>query len=774
MIRTNNKNKKTSQSSITNFFQSKKSTQQKSLSSSIFKNEIIDLESVDDKENEIEEQITYKNGLPSFKPAKNSPLSKGKSPEKLIEMSQSSQPTQKEGRMNLLSSINDNDDNDIIDSVETTVINNTKPELKRMMSRETILLNDDFDGIDKKANRSSQVSSANSDIEFFKQIKRKKQKLTSSQTTLLTRATLSPSQQISPLGKQSSGSSLSDLMKLGRTASNLKSFSSQSSSFSNNSHKIMSNFNRGKRLTNKPSLFEEESLSNKQPLMNQLSPDGIKLTDEQEKVVNLVVKDNLNVFYTGSAGTGKSVVLKTLIHKLRAKFGKDGVAICASTGLASCNIGGTTIHKFSGFGIGNRSIEQLYSMVNKNPISMKRWRAAKVIIIDEVSMIEGDYLDKLEAIARRVRNNNNPFGGIQVVFTGDFFQLPPVTKNGMAKKFCFESSAWKRAIQKTILLNKVFRQKDNSLINMLNEIRYGSRVSFESRNLIASLDRIIDYPDGIQATELYPTRAEVSNANRKRMESLPGDFVTFRAIDTIPSFIKDKDAEIKKLDSSFLAEKVLQLKENCQVMMIKNHSDQIVNGSVGNVLFFMPIDFYIYLMGFYKNITEGQRLHEFKLISHCVGIKNPDELPSEVMEYVAKSLDLELKGRMENNITRAMKYMKSTCLPVVRFQLPDGTTSEEIVEKHVFSTDISGNSKSASTREQLPLILCYALSIHKSQGQTIQRLRVDLRNVFEAGHVYVALSRAVSLDTLEVRNFDVSKISCDGKVKDFYRSLSQV
>lgn len=767
MIRSNNKNKKSSQASITNFFQTRKPAK-KSL---LFDNELIGLDASDLNTSNLGEDVTYKNGLPTFKPRRDSPISKGKSPEKLIDLSQTSQ---KNGKLNLLDKINNDAEEDEIQNSSSM---NEKPALKRAMSRETILLSDDFDEINKKSSKFSQSSNSNSDIEFYKQLKQKKQKLASSQSTLLARSTHSPVAPISPLGKTSAGSSLSDLMKLGRSSSNLKSVSSQassqSSSFSSSS-KLISSFSRGARLTTKPSLFLNSSSFSSKVSDTQASSDGIQLTDEQEKVVNFVLKDNFNVFYTGSAGTGKSVVLKTLIRSLKAKYGKDAVAICASTGLASCNIGGTTVHKFSGFGIGNRAIEQLYMMVSKNPTALKRWRATKIIIIDEVSMIEGEYLDKLEAIARRVRNNNNPFGGIQVVFTGDFFQLPPVTKNGMAKRFCFESSAWRRAIQKTILLNKVFRQKDNSLITMLNEIRYGNRVSFESRNLIASLERTIDYPDGIQATELYPTRAEVSHANRKRMELLPGEVISFSAVDIVPSFVKDKEAEIKKLDSSFLAEKTLQLKENCQVMMIKNHSDQIVNGSVGSVLFFLPMDLYVYLMGFYKNIPEKQRIHEFKLVSHCVGIKDSASLPSEVSEYIAKSLDLELKGRMENGIARAMKYIKAAALPVVRFQIPDGTYSEEIVERNVFSTDASNSSKTASTREQLPLILCYALSIHKSQGQTIQRLRVDLRNVFEAGHVYVALSRAVSLDSLEVRNFDVSKISCDEKVKEFYRSMTKL
>lgn len=186
---------------------------------------------------------------------------------------------------------------------------------------------------------------------------------------------------------------------------------------------------------------------------------------------------------THAIGTGKSILLREIIASLRktyAQKGADRVAITASTGMAAANIGGTTIHSFSGIGLGQGTGEMLIDTVKKNKKAVGRWLRTEVLIIDEgrclvsgttcrqapktvclpVSMLDGDLFDKLEHIARRFRKKpDKPFGGIQLIITGDFFQLPPVTKGGMPK-FAFEAKAWKECIRATVNLKKVFRQKD--------------------------------------------------------------------------------------------------------------------------------------------------------------------------------------------------------------------------------------------------------------------------------------------------------------------------
>ena len=193
------------------------------------------------------------------------------------------------------------------------------------------------------------------------------------------------------------------------------------------------------------------------------------LTQEQKSVRSLVVDDKKSVFFTGSAGTGKSVLMKDIIKTLRLKYAKqlDAVAVTASTGLAAFNIGGVTLHNFAGIGLGKEKVEDLIKKIGKNPKAKNRWLKTKVLVIDEISMVDGDLFDKLEQIARIVRKNGRPFGGIQLVVTGDFFQLPPVPENYKAAKFSFEAATWGTSIHNTIKLTQIFRQQDQGQSSLL-------------------------------------------------------------------------------------------------------------------------------------------------------------------------------------------------------------------------------------------------------------------------------------------------------------------
>jgi ATP-dependent DNA helicase PIF1 len=207
------------------------------------------------------------------------------------------------------------------------------------------------------------------------------------------------------------------------------------------------------------------------------------LSEEQRGILKAVVEEGKSVFFTGSAGTGKSVLMKQIIAKLRDKYVRepDRVAVTASTGLAACHIEGKKIRR--------------------NAKTKSRWLRTKVLIIDEISMVDGDLYDKLEHIARAIRNNGRPFGGIQLVITGDFFQLPPVPEKGRAAKFAFDAATWNTTIEHTILLTHVFRQKDPTFANMLNEIRLG-KLTPASIKEFQRLSRPLKYEDEISATEL--------------------------------------------------------------------------------------------------------------------------------------------------------------------------------------------------------------------------------------------------------------------------------
>lgn len=227
------------------------------------------------------------------------------------------------------------------------------------------------------------------------------------------------------------------------------------------------------------------------------------LSDEQRAVVKAVMDEGKSVFFTGSAGTGKSVLMRAIIAQLRHKYRTepDRVAITASTGLASCILEGQTLHSWAGIGLGKEPAPELVKKIKRNMKSRQRWQRTKVLIIDEISMVDGQLFDKLEQVARTLRNNGRPFGGIQLVFTGDFFQLPPVPDRNTEAKFVFEAVNWETCIQHTILLTHVFRQKDEQFATMLNEMRLG-KMSYETVREFKSLSRPLDFHDDLEATEL--------------------------------------------------------------------------------------------------------------------------------------------------------------------------------------------------------------------------------------------------------------------------------
>lgn len=494
------------------------------------------------------------------------------------------------------------------------------------------------------------------------------------------------------------------------------------------------------------------------------------LSNEQKFVIDCVVNQGLNVFYTGSAGTGKSIVLHELKNQLYYKFGNRRVAITASTGLAACNIGGQTLHRYLGIGLGQGLAEQIANKVRKNASTLTRWKSLKVLIIDEISMVDGILFSKLNDVARLLRNNAAPFGGIQLVCTGDFFQLPPVSQS--APFYCFQAKCWPQVIQKTILLTNVFRQKgDNQLIDMLNALRHGE-LDPETIANFYKLSRRVNYTDGLEPTELYPTREEVKRANNVRLSQLQTRSITFTAQDST------NDPNKLKMLENLMCEKALELKEGAQVMFIKNVQD-LVNGSIGNVVCFSTPKLWEATENGYRydrlDVLEPQIVAELRLLSSRVGRPEVQWGPDEMQLY--NLIPYDRKSMFANLLTLACKEFESDLLPVVKFKLGDRNEIVKLIPKEEFIIDIVPNALSPSnqiTRTQLPLLLSWAMSIHKAQGQTIDRLRIDLKKVFEKGQVYVALSRAINKEHLEILNFDPHRIKTSQEVKQFYKGLEQV
>ncbi|WVN85357.1 uncharacterized protein L203_100502 [Cryptococcus depauperatus CBS 7841] len=471
----------------------------------------------------------------------------------------------------------------------------------------------------------------------------------------------------------------------------------------------------------------------------------VALSNEQQRVLSLVVDEGKSVFFTGSAGTGKSVLLREIITSLRRKYARnpDAVAVTASTGIAACNIGGVTLHSFGGVGLANEEPEILLKKLRLNKKASGRWTKTRVLIIDEVSMVDGTMFDKFCKLGQLIRKNPRPWGGIQVIVTGDFFQLPPVTKTGIAPKFAFEAEMWNETIGVSVNLTKVFRQKDQHFVDMLNEMRFG-RLSPQSIASFKALARPLKFDDGIEPTVLFPRREDVDRANLCRLNQLETTGYTYPAIDTGKAEPKQRE----KLLSSFMAPRSIELKIDAQVMLIKNIDETLVNGSMGKVIGFT-----------------------FKSMFSCdsMGRWAPDaDLEELDEEERAKKLSLR------NVLRQKFQASGASPLPVVRFKVAGGGgTRDLLIEMDSFKAELP-NGEVQAQRSQLPLILAWAMSIHKSQGQTLERVKVDLGKVFEKGQAYVALSRAISLEGLQVTAFTAERVMAHHKVAAWSKTLKDL
>lgn len=501
---------------------------------------------------------------------------------------------------------------------------------------------------------------------------------------------------------------------------------------------------------------------------------GFDLSDEQEKVLDLILNQRKNIFFTGSAGTGKSFLLKIIIQKLQTRYGKNNIGISAPTGLAAANIGGQTIQRLFSIGLGKESKEVLLSKIKNNMDKYMSWRKLSVLIIDEISMLDSELFEKLNYLAKKIKRNENPFGGIQVIISGDFLQLPPINKlNSSSINYCFKSNAWKEIINESVILTKVFRQQgDSELIDILNSLRIG-KISPKVENKLRQLSRPINFNDGIEPTELFPTRNEVDRSNLIKLNELNGPEISYNCKD-VSALGTPIDERVKKNFELLMCAPILKLKMGAQVMLIQNDPDRnLVNGQLGIIETFLtrPI--------FQSYITRcGNDFKPSKLeILRKVGLMlfNKKKV-SNSLEYDDLSLVDEHTAELINELLRSYDP-KDELLPLVKFSTKNEFESIPIlIDYKDFSPDFSSSAQANQNlfiRRQLPIILSWSMSIHKSQGQTLQRVKVDLRKIFEKGQLYVAISRCVSSKGLQVLNFDRRKVFVDEEVISFYNSISR-
>lgn len=368
-----------------------------------------------------------------------------------------------------------------------------------------------------------------------------------------------------------------------------------------------------------------------------------------------------SVFLTGAAGAGKTYVLNQFI-KLAKKTGKH-VSVTATTGLAATHLGGNTIHAWSGIGIHdelpNKFIENL-SKTRREVIEN-----TDILIIDEISMLHDYRLDLVDRVARLVRKKEDvPFGGIQLIMCGDFFQLPPISRNGdeRGSNFVTEAVAWSELDPAILYLSEQHRQDDETFLEILNALRGGE---IRRRHAETLLSRMNKAPEGHELPELHTVNMDVDRINEARLSALGGDEYSYTMHTT------GSENYVEGLKRSCLALEVLRLKEGALVMAIKNSLDRkYVNGSVGTV----------------------------------IGFDQATQYP--VVKY--------LNGRTV-------------------------TMSPE-------SWEMRDGDKKRAGLNQIPLRLAWAMSVHKSQGMTLDEALIDLRRAFVEGMGYVALSRVRSLD----------------------------
>ncbi len=251
---------------------------------------------------------------------------------------------------------------------------------------------------------------------------------------------------------------------------------------------------------------------------------SLKLSREQDNVLKLIERD-YSVFVTGRGGCGKSHLLKEIVQKESVR---GGCFVTGTTGIAAANIEGITIHSFAGIGTGTKSAHELLGIVCSNEDAVERWRECRLLIIDEVSMLGSALFEKLDFIARGVRQNSQPFGGIHLLFSGDFFQLDPVSKDaGKKQKYCFHSPLWKKCIDFSVELTNVYRQNEQQLLDLLEDVRNGS-ISQPSRDLLNQLSR--DLPcDTLDKVRLFPHRVDAVQANNECLDLISGETFVFQS-----------------------------------------------------------------------------------------------------------------------------------------------------------------------------------------------------------------------------------------------------
>jgi ATP-dependent exoDNAse (exonuclease V) alpha subunit len=446
----------------------------------------------------------------------------------------------------------------------------------------------------------------------------------------------------------------------------------------------------------------------------------VKMDTNLTILTRILFEKKRNVFLSGVGGCGKSYLAKQLRNY--CKENDITCALTSTTGVSAYNIGGQTIHSWSGIVFNKtneETLEKIIKKISRKSKDVKKIKNTQLLIVDEVSMLGGTYLEVMDYIFKSIRKSKEVFGGMQVLFTGDFLQLPPVND-----VYAFQSLVWNELNLITLDLTIPKRFDDPHYAEILLRIRRGEHtqddiLELEERHeAYKKLDKskLDDY------TFLMSKKKEVNDFNIKKLESLPGmeeilvsrdkvvycDDTSLLSMANIDEYPEVENVGEEEYDKYFMVPRFLKLKINCKIMIIQNIDQElgIVNGSRGTFL----------------------------------GFKNTN-IPS--IPSIPSIPDLNINSMI--------------------VELDNGITTE--ISQHLF---IQPYGDEVYTRIQYPVILSYSITTHKCQGLTLSNAVINIgKDVFEAGQAYVALSRCKNIKSLYLSGFSEKKLYCDNVAKKF-------